>query len=378
MSKDEFKAKLGNMKISKQDLEEKWNEHEQQRKNKIQTVLEERKKLVRGRNGQNSLSYDNSFYMRSSKHSHSVAFLPSVTKTDLVAQKQRKEFEMSRIMKKEIDEMQIKKETEKKYELLLKREREQLSLKKLNSIRKQEEMRKLHERIQFERQYKTELDTIQEKQEKVSMEKQMLQKRQEELERKAEIQRKREFEIKVKEQQFKMKTHQILNEQDDRIEKKRESLERFLQEKDDHIKHQEIVKESDIIKKKEDKLRGIFRTLEKNTYIKEKRKQDWLDKALTYEDKLQKREYDQFMDHQKRLDEIKKQNYYRESVKKRNFDNVEDKKGRTLWKLEKIDLRSSMNQKERGGAGYSSQSPYKSYISNDQGERGSSNKIRYQ
>ena len=43
---------------------------------------------------------------------------------------------MSRIMKKEIDEMQIKKETEKKYELLLKREREQLSLKKLNSIRK--------------------------------------------------------------------------------------------------------------------------------------------------------------------------------------------------------------------------------------------------
>jgi len=45
-----------------------------------------------------------------------------------------------------------------------------------------------------------------------------------------------------------------------------------LQEKDDHIKVQEINKESEIIKKKEDKIRGIYRTLEKNTYIKEKRK----------------------------------------------------------------------------------------------------------
>ena len=76
------------------------------------------------------------------------------------------------------------------------------------------------------------------------------------------------------------------------MEKKRESLERFLQEKDEYIKHQDIQKESEIIKKKEDKIRGIYRTLEKNTYLKEKKKLDWLDKALTYEDKLQKREYD--------------------------------------------------------------------------------------
>ena len=42
----------------------------------------------RGRNapGTNSISNpDNSFYMRSSKHAHSVAFLPSLTKSDLVA-----------------------------------------------------------------------------------------------------------------------------------------------------------------------------------------------------------------------------------------------------------------------------------------------------
>ena len=77
---------------------------------------------------------------------------------------------MSRIMKQELDEMQIKKETEKKYELLLQREREQLKLKSLNKVKKQEEMRKLHERIEFERMFKSELDTIHEKQEKIIME----------------------------------------------------------------------------------------------------------------------------------------------------------------------------------------------------------------
>lgn len=40
LSKEELKAKLGNMKISKQDLESRWSEHEQQRKDKIQRVLE--------------------------------------------------------------------------------------------------------------------------------------------------------------------------------------------------------------------------------------------------------------------------------------------------------------------------------------------------
>lgn len=39
------------------------------------------------------------------------------------------------------------------------------------------------------------------------------------------------------------------------------------------------------MKKKEDKIRDIYRTLEKNTYLKEKKKQDWLDKALEYEEK---------------------------------------------------------------------------------------------
>lgn len=126
-----------------------------------------------------------------------------------------------------------------------------------------------------------------------------------------------------------------------------------------------MIKESDIIKRKEDKLRDIYRTLEKNTLIKEKRKQDWLDKALTYEDKLQKREYDQFAEHQRRLDDIKKKNYYRESVMKRNNDYIEDKKSRTLWKLEKIELRGSLNVKERGGYGGLGSSPYKSHNTSD-------------
>lgn len=56
-----------------------------------------------------SLSNDNSFYMRGSQ---SLAFLPSLNKQELVAQKQKKEFEMSRLMRKELDGMEIKKLTQ--------------------------------------------------------------------------------------------------------------------------------------------------------------------------------------------------------------------------------------------------------------------------
>ncbi len=47
--------------------------------------------------------------------------------------------------------------------------------------------------------------------------------------------------------------------------------------------------EEKMLRRKEDKIRGIFRTLEKNTYINEKRKQDWLDKALEHEEKKNER-----------------------------------------------------------------------------------------
>lgn len=43
---------------------------------------------------------------------------------------------MSRIMKKELDEMGVKKITEQKYELLLKKEREQLTMAQLQKIKK--------------------------------------------------------------------------------------------------------------------------------------------------------------------------------------------------------------------------------------------------
>ena len=43
------------------------------------------------------------------------------------------------------------------------------------------------------------------------------------------------------------------------------------------------------MQKKEDNIRGIYRTLEKNTYLTEKRKQDWIDKALEYEEKLRQK-----------------------------------------------------------------------------------------
>jgi hypothetical protein len=38
-------------------------------------------------------------------------------------------------------------------------------------------------------------------------------------------------------------------------------------------------------------MRNMYRTLERNTYINEKKKQDWLDKALNYEEKKDETEY---------------------------------------------------------------------------------------
>jgi hypothetical protein len=40
MSKDELKAKIGNMKITKGDLELKWNDYEKDRKDKIALTLD--------------------------------------------------------------------------------------------------------------------------------------------------------------------------------------------------------------------------------------------------------------------------------------------------------------------------------------------------
>jgi hypothetical protein len=67
--------------------------------------------------------------LRGSKHSRSVANLPSISaKSELIALKQRKEFEMNRIMREELEHNQMKKLTEQKYEMLMNKEREQQSL----------------------------------------------------------------------------------------------------------------------------------------------------------------------------------------------------------------------------------------------------------
>ena len=54
--------------------------------------------------------------LRTSKHSRSVANLASVhSRSELVAIKHRKEYEMNRIMKEELDHNNMKKLTEQKY-----------------------------------------------------------------------------------------------------------------------------------------------------------------------------------------------------------------------------------------------------------------------
>ena len=63
-----------------------------------------------------------------------------------------------------------------------------------------------------------------------------------------------------------------------------------------------------------------------------------MEKALDYEDKKHQKEIEDYYQYQKKLEESKRKDYYRENVKKRNQDLIEEKKSKTLWKLEKIAL----------------------------------------
>ena len=95
-------------------------------------------------------------------------------------------------------------------------------------------------------------------------------------------------------------------------------------------------------------MRAIYRTIEKNTYISEKRKQDWIDKALEQEEKKRQRHIENAREHDRRLDEMKKREFYRDTVKMRNQDIMEQKKAKTLWKLEKMELKAA--QRGKSGA----------------------------
>jgi hypothetical protein len=57
-------------------------------------------------------------------------------KNEIIAEKMRKEFELSRLMKKELEENSMKKLTQQKYDMLLQKEREILKLQSQKKIRK--------------------------------------------------------------------------------------------------------------------------------------------------------------------------------------------------------------------------------------------------
>lgn len=68
------------------------------------------------------------------------------------------------------------------------------------------------------------------------------------------------------------------------------------------------------------------------------------------------------------MDDIKKKEFYRDVVRKRNNDIIEEKKNKTLWKLEKITIKGETSL-ERGKAG----SPA---YSEDRGGRANSNQTK--
>jgi hypothetical protein len=57
-------------------------------------------------------------------------------KNEIIAEKMRKEFELSRLMKKELEENSMKKLTQQKYDMLLQKEREILKLQSQKKIKK--------------------------------------------------------------------------------------------------------------------------------------------------------------------------------------------------------------------------------------------------
>ena len=56
------------------------------------------------------------------------------------------------------------------------------------------------------------------------------------------------------------------------------------------------------------------------------------------EEKKQQKELEELEEHMKKMQRIKKKEYYREAVKKKNMEILEEKKNKTLWRLEKIDM----------------------------------------
>jgi hypothetical protein len=63
----------------------------------------------------------------------------------------------------------------------------------------------------------------------------------------------------------------------------------------------------------------------------------------------------------KKLEEIKRKEFYRDAVKQRNNELVDEKKGKALWRLEKIEMKSPagrqngkigniFQEEDRGGA----------------------------
>ena len=90
-----------------------------------------------------------------------------------------------------------------------------------------------------------------------------------------------------------------------------------------------------MLRKKEEKLRNIYRTIEKSNYIKEKKKSDWLDKQFQREDKMRQIESQNSELQFKRIEELKRKEFYRDEVKKRQHDNEEFFKHKTIQVLEK-------------------------------------------
>ena len=137
LSKEQFKVKLGNMKIGKRELDEQYREYEDERRNKINEILkvsimsnlfphhsllsltrlQERKNVVKETqqysrsNGTNTPA---NFMV-----SKSLSYLKTnVTRNDIQSIKSKREYDMKRVLNHQLAENEMRKITQMKYELL--------------------------------------------------------------------------------------------------------------------------------------------------------------------------------------------------------------------------------------------------------------------
>ena len=120
--------------------------------------------------------------------------------------------------------------------------------------------------------------------------------------------------------ELKNRTQKIIMDQEERIEFKKAYLDEKDLIKQSKIEQQNVEFYEGTLRKREDKLRSIFRTLDKANYNAERKKLDALEKQIQLEEQLRRKELVDSEREKQRLEGLKQKEFYRNTVKKRAYE----------------------------------------------------------